>query len=119
MSDFSSSSGISNTWWYRPTYFEHPMIQLAMRLGHKFEEVLSVFSPLKFVQVGTCPRCGLAAGLCDLGLSIDYKAAPLCARSKIPIFYIDVCHYETQIWLEAQSEIDPVGKVLSERIRFD
>jgi hypothetical protein len=119
MFEFVSSFGISNTWWYRPTYIEHPMIQLAMLGGHAFEKILELFRIHDEVGLCKCSHCNLPLSLCLPPLPTPNREAVLCQYYLMPDFDMDVSHHETNLWLEAQTETDPVGKVLSERVRFD
>jgi hypothetical protein len=119
MFEFVSSFGISNTWWYRPTYIEHPMIQLAMLGGHTLEKILEAFRLDDEVGLCKCPRCRLPLMLCHFETPHPYCDGPFRCWDALPPLGMAEYHHGIALGLEAQTETDPVGKVLSERVRFD
>lgn len=90
------------------------MIQLAMLCDKSFTQAVDVlFGKESHLHTVKCDRCGLPPELCA---DWFYRLNPKRSHKYCVYFAKEIAELgrKADLWLEAQSEVDPVGKVLSE-----
>ena len=112
-----TSSGISYSWWYRPTYVQHPWIDLARQFGKSFEVALKALQENDVASKCKCSWCGMPLSLCEQAVESPdggfyFKC---CANSPD---YVSWYKYDAELWIRAQEESNPVQAVWSEKIEW-